>query len=126
MTEAAGNHLAETQMLRTPVFVPIAVFSLALPAVAAGKDYPSAIVGLPVHSDNGVVIGRVSAVTRDRAGNVVSVEIPGLEPPSAASLRGAVIARNDASAQEARVIDLRPRNHLTVNQTSARQKTRLR
>jgi hypothetical protein len=68
----------------------------------------------------------VTAATRDRAGNVVSVEIPGLEPPSASSLSGPVVARNEARLHEARVIDLRPRNHLLVDQTSARQATRLR
>ena len=81
----------ETPMLRTLVFA----LAIAAPGLAAAEDFPHAVVGSEVRGDNGVVIGRVTAVQRDRHGNIISVEIPGAEPPDASTVTPRVVARND-------------------------------
>ena len=78
-------------MLRTLVFA----LAIAAPGLAAAEDFPHAVVGSEVRGDNGVVIGHVTAVQRDRHGNIISVEIPGAEPPDASTVLPRVVARND-------------------------------
>jgi len=78
-------------MLRTLIFA----LAIAAPGLAVAEDFPHAVVGSEVRGDNGVVIGHVTAVQRDRHGNIVSVEIPGAEPPDASTVLPRVVARND-------------------------------
>ena len=78
-------------MLRTLIFA----LAIAAPGLAVAEDFPDAVVGSEVRGDNGVVIGHVTAVQRDRHGNIVSVEIPGAEPPDASTVLPRVVARND-------------------------------
>ncbi len=84
--------LSETPMLRTLIFA-LAVASLGLSGLAAAEDFPHAVVGSDVRGDHGVIIGRVTAVERDRHGNIIAVEIPGAEPPDAVAPQ--VVAHND-------------------------------
>lgn len=76
-------------MLRTMIFA----LMIAAPELAAAEDFPRSVVGSEVHGDDGAVIGHVTGVQRDRHGNIVAVEIPGAEPPDAATLQ--VVARAD-------------------------------
>ena len=92
-------------MLRTLVFA----LAIAAPGLAAAEDFPHAVVGSEVRGDNGVVIGHVTAVQRDRHGHIISVEIPGAEPPDAATVLPRVVARNDRSALRVLVSDRRSR-----------------
>ena len=78
-------------MLRTLIFA----LAIAAPGMAAAEDFPRAVVGSEVRGDNGVVIGHVTAVQRDRHGHIISVEIPGAEPPDAASVQPRMVAQND-------------------------------
>lgn len=55
---------------------------LALPA-AAVEQFPYSAVGVEVRADTGVALGRIAAVERNAAGEIVAAEIPGLEPPDA-------------------------------------------
>lgn len=87
-------------MLRTLVFV----FAIAAPGLAVAEDFPHAVVGSEVRGDNGVVIGRVTAVQRDRRGNIIAVEIPGAEPPDAATVLPRVVAQNDDQRALLRVL----------------------
>ena len=111
-------------MLRTLIFAPVALFALGAPAMAEDLSHPA--VGAEVHADNGAVIGRVTAATRDRSGRVTSMEIPGLEPPDASSLRGQMVAENDRGAREVRVVDMRGRAHVSVNETASIEHAHLR
>ena len=99
MKEAAGEPV-ETPMLRTLIFA----LAIAAPGLAAAEDFPHAVVGSEVHADNGVVIGRVTAVQRDRHGHIISVEIPGGEPPDASSLAPRMVAQNNDQRAELRVL----------------------
>lgn len=112
-------------MLRTLVFAPMALFGFGAPAVAAAEDFPRAAVGKEVHADDGTVIGHVTAATRDRSGSVTSVEIPGLEPPDASSLRGTMVAEDDRDAREVPVIDMRPRAQERVDETNSHERASL-
>jgi hypothetical protein len=78
-------------MLRTLVFA----LAFAVPGMAAAEDFPHAVVGAEVRGDNGVVIGHVTAVQRDGHGHIISVEIPGAEPPDASSVLPRMVAQND-------------------------------
>lgn len=113
-------------MLRTLVFAPVAVLALGAPALAHAEDFSRAAVGVEVHADDGTVIGHVRAVTRDRGGQITSMDIPGLAPPDASSLRGPMVAANDVGAREAPVIDMRARQRDRVEQTGSREHARLR
>lgn len=104
MKEAAGDPV-ETPMLRTLIFA----LAIASPSLAAAEDFPHAVVGNEVRGDNGVVIGRVTAVQRDRHGHIISVEIPGAEPPDASSLAPRMVAQNDQHALRVLVNDRRAR-----------------
>ena len=79
------------------VLAPVLPLALATPGLAMAETFPQAIVGSEVHSDDGTVIGHVTSVRRDGQGNVVSVAIPGLEPPDASSVLGTMVAENDAT-----------------------------
>src|SRR5262249_26483100 len=89
--EAVGRAPAETPMLRTLIFALLG----ASRGLAAAEGFPQAVVGSEVRGDNGVVIGHVTAVQRDRHGRIIAVEIPGVEPPDASALRPRVIVHND-------------------------------
>lgn len=78
-------------MLRMIVFA----LAVAAPGLAAAEQFARAAVGTEVRGDDGVVIGHVTAVQRDRHGNIVSVEIPGAEPPDASTVAPRAVARND-------------------------------
>jgi len=87
-------------MLRTLIFA----LAIAAPGLAVAEDFPHAVVGSEVRADNGVVIGRVTAVQRDRHGHIISVEIPGAEPPDAASVLPRMVAQNSDRRAELRVL----------------------
>jgi hypothetical protein len=94
-------------MLRTLVFA----LAIAAPGMAAAEDFPHAVVGNEVRGDNGVVIGHVTAVQRDRHGHIISVEIPGAEPPDASSVAPRMVAQNnDQRALRVLVNDRRARD----------------
>ncbi len=104
MKEAAGAR--GTPMLRTLVLA----LALAWPGLAAAEDFPHAVVGSEVRGEGGVVIGHVSAVQRDRHGNIIAVEIPGAEPPDASMVLPGVVASNsDQRALRVLVNDRRNR-----------------
>ena len=113
-------------MLRTLVFAPLLACALGAPGLAVAEESPRAAVGSEVHADDGTVIAHVTSVTRDQAGRITSIEAPGLEPPDASSLGGAMVAQNDANDTPARVIDMRPRDRDRVQQTGSREHARLR
>jgi len=73
----------------------ILAFSLLLgaPSLAMAQQFPDSPVGQDVRGDDGAVIGRVTAVERNADGDIVAVEIPGLEPSDAPA--GALIAENE-------------------------------
>jgi hypothetical protein len=66
-------------MLRTLAFV----LTIGLPGFAAGEQFPHSAQDVEVRADDGSVIGRISAVERNADGDIVAVEIPGLEPGDA-------------------------------------------
>ncbi len=92
-------------MLRTLIFA----LAIAAPGLAVAEDFPHAVVGSEVRGDNGVVIGHVTAVQRDRHGNIVSVEIPGAEPPDASTVLPRVAQNDDQRALRVLVNDRRNR-----------------
>jgi hypothetical protein len=108
-------------MLRTLIFA--SALALVAPLIAAADDFPRAATGAEVHADNGAVIGHVRAVTRDSAGNITSMDIPGLAPPDAGA-EALRVASLDPSYLPARVIDMRPRQRDRVNETGARAPAR--
>jgi ribosomal 30S subunit maturation factor RimM len=93
----------ETPMLRTLIFA----LAIAAPGMAAAEDFPHAVVGSEVRGENGVVIGHVTAVQRDRHGNIIAVEIPGAEPPDASTVAPRMVAQNDQRALRVLVNDRR-------------------
>ena len=106
MKEAAGKPV-ETPMLRTLILA----LAIATPGVAAAEEFPHAVVGSEVRGENGVVIGHVTAVQRDRHGNIIAVEIPGAEPPDASTATPRVVAQNnDQRTLRVLVNDRRTRN----------------
>lgn len=64
----------------------LVAFALAAPSAAWEQFAPSPL-GLEVRGHDGAVVGRVSAVERNADGEIVAVEIPGLEPPDAPRAR---------------------------------------
>jgi len=70
---------AGTAMLRTLAFTLI----LGLPGLAAAEQFPQSAQDAEVRGHDGAVIGRVSAVERNAGGEIVALEIPGLEPGDA-------------------------------------------
>lgn len=84
-------------MLRTLAFV----FAIGLPGLAAAEQFPLSAQDVEVRADDGSVIGRVSAVERNADGEIVAVEIPGLEPGDAPR------ASRDLIAEERRELMVR-------------------
>lgn len=78
-------------MLRTLVFA----LAIGLPGLAAAEQFPQSAQGAEVRGHDGTVIGRVSAVERDADGDIVAVEIPGIEPGSAPNASSDLVAQND-------------------------------
>ncbi|MFN3465791.1 MAG: hypothetical protein ACK4X1_17125 [Terricaulis sp.] len=66
-------------MLRTLAFALI----IGLPGLAAAEQFPNSAQNVDVRGHDGTVIGRVAAVERNAEGDIVAVEIPGLEPGDA-------------------------------------------
>jgi hypothetical protein len=66
-------------MLRTLALALI----LAAPSQALAQQFPDSPLGQEVRGHDGTVLGRITSVERDAEGNVVAVEIPGLEPADA-------------------------------------------
>ena len=92
--------------------------ALGLPSAAAAEQFPQTAMDVEVRSDTGAVVGRVAAVERNAEGDIVAVEIPGLEPGSAAYASGDLIAdenslmvrvRDDGERREQRGGDTGPR-----------------
>lgn len=75
-------------MLRTLAFV----LMIGAPSVAMAEQFPEAATGVVVRGHDGVELGRVGAVERDRNGNIVAVEIAGLEPGSAPNASSDLVA----------------------------------
>ncbi|MBL8546955.1 MAG: hypothetical protein JNL81_10860 [Hyphomonadaceae bacterium] len=86
-------------MLRTLVFA----LAIGLPGVAAAEQFPHAAQGVEVRGEDGTVIGRVSSVERNADGEIVAVEIPGLEPGDAPA------ASHDLVAEDSRSMVIRVR-----------------
>jgi len=86
-------------MLRTLVVA----LALGAPGVAAADQFPQSAIHAPVVSDTGAVVGRVNAVERNARGEIVAVEIDGLEPPSAP------LAARDLIAEDAHTVLMRER-----------------
>ncbi|MES1157447.1 MAG: hypothetical protein ABUL73_06665 [Alphaproteobacteria bacterium] len=66
-------------MLRTMLIA----CALALPSMAAAQDFPSAVAGIEVTTDDGTVVGHVDHVTRDHRGRIASASAHGLAPADA-------------------------------------------
>jgi len=70
-------------MLRTLTFA----LALALPGIAVAQpaqtQFPQSAIGAEVRGLDGVVLGTVTSVERNDAGEIVAAEIPGLEPEDA-------------------------------------------
>ena len=70
---------------------------IGLPGVAAAEQFPQSAQGVEVRGDDGSVIGRVSAVERNAEGEIVAVEIPGMEPGDAPAASRDLIAEDQRS-----------------------------
>jgi hypothetical protein len=68
------------------------LLTLVLAASAPTEHFPHSAVDLRVQGHDGTVLGRITAVERNEFGEIVAVEIPGLEPPDAPA--GEVIAED--------------------------------
>lgn len=66
-------------MLRTLAFA----LAIGLPGLAAAEQFPQSAQDVEVRGHDGQVIGRVAAVERNADGEIVAMEIPGLEPGNA-------------------------------------------
>ncbi len=75
-------------MLRSLVFA----LAIGLPGLAAAEQFPQSAQDVEVRGDDGSVIGRVAAVERNADGEIVAVEIPGLEPGDAPYASGDLVA----------------------------------
>jgi hypothetical protein len=82
--------------------------TLVLAASAPTEQFPHSAMNLLVQGHEGAVLGRITAVERDEFGEIVAVEIPGLEPPDAP--RDEVIAedRSFENLMRARSTDAAP------------------
>jgi hypothetical protein len=80
-------------------------FVLALPTMASAEQFPESALHAPVRAHDGTVLGRVSAVERNAEGDIVAVEIPGLEPPDAPG--PALVAEREEVRTPARAITVR-------------------
>jgi hypothetical protein len=86
-------------MLRTLAFA----LMIGLPGLAAAEQFPQSAQDVRVVSDDGANLGRVSAVERNSDGEIVAVEIPGLEPGDAP------YAASDLVADDQRAVVVRVR-----------------
>ena len=86
-------------MLRNLAFA----LMIGLPGVAAAEQFPQSAQDVRVVGDDGTTIGRVSAVERNADGEIVAVEIPGLEPADAP------VASRDLIAEDPRSMVIRVR-----------------
>ena len=84
-------------MLRTLAFA----LMIGLPGLSAAEQFPQSARDVEVRGDDGSVVGRVSAVERNADGDIVAVEIPGLEPADAPR------ASRDLIAEERRELMVR-------------------
>jgi hypothetical protein len=66
-------------MLRTLAFA----LMISSPSLALAEQFPQSAQDVEVRADDGSVIGRVAAVERNADGDIVALEIPGLEPGDA-------------------------------------------
>ena len=92
-------------MLRTLAFI----LALGAPSLAMAEQFPESPLGLQVRGDDGTVIGRITAVERDADGNIVAVEIPGLEPADAPEER-LVAERRERAPERPRVTRINAEN----------------
>jgi len=90
-------------MLRTLAFAPIFALAIGLPGLAAAEQFPHSAQDVRAVGDDGTTIGRVSAVERNADGEIVAVEIPGLEPADAP------VASRDLVAEDQRNMVIRVR-----------------
>ena len=81
-------------MLRTLVFA----LAIGLPGLAAAEQFPQSAQDVEVLGHDGTVVGRVSAVERNADGDIVAVEIPGIEPGDAPYAPGALVAQNQGES----------------------------
>ena len=77
-------------MLRALTFA----LAIGLPGLAAAEQFPQSAQGVEVRGDDGSVVGRVSSVERNGEGEIVAVEIPGLEPGDAPAASRELIAED--------------------------------
>ena len=77
-------------MLRALTFA----LAIGLPGLAAAEQFPQSAQGVEVRGDDGSVVGRVSSVERNGEGEIVAVEIPGLEPGDAPAASRDLIAED--------------------------------
>ncbi len=84
-------------MLRTLAFA----LMIGLPGLAVAEQFPQSAQDVEVRGDDGSVIGRVAAVERNAEGDIVAMEIPGLEPGDAPR------ASRDLIAEERRELMVR-------------------
>jgi hypothetical protein len=75
-------------MLRTLAFALV----IGLPGLAAAEQFPQSAQEVEVRGHDGTVIGRVERVERNAEGDVVAMEIPGLEPGDAPRVSRDLIA----------------------------------
>ena len=66
-------------MLRTLAFI----LALGAPSLALAEQFPESPLGQEVRGHDGTVLGRITGVERDADGNIVAIEVPGLEPGDA-------------------------------------------
>ncbi|MEZ5956665.1 MAG: hypothetical protein R3C27_05565 [Hyphomonadaceae bacterium] len=81
-------------MLRTLCFTPIFTLAIGLPGLAAAERFLQSALDAEVRGHDGTVIGRVAAVERNADGEIVAVEIPGLEPGDAPAAPRDLIAED--------------------------------
>jgi hypothetical protein len=87
-------------MLRTLVLALV----LAAPAASAEQFRESAL-GIEVIGDEGVALGEVTAVERNADGEIVSVEIAGLEPADAPFAPSDMIAEEENDQRSAPTLE---------------------
>lgn len=80
-------------MLRTLAFA----LAIGLPGMAAAEQFPQSAQDVEVRGHDGSTLGRVSAVERNANGDIVAVEIPGLEPGDAPNASLDLVAEDQRS-----------------------------
>lgn len=81
-------------MLRSLLFALV----LGAPTLAAAEQFPEFVLHAEIRGDDGVLIGRVEFVERDRSGRVVAVEAPAIEPAEAPRAAGDLVAEQRREA----------------------------